>query len=74
MWYRSTTNSGGTWGLTVRLSNLGSGAPYKTASGFAFPYGDYFSMTVNASGKAYVIWGEGPSYGGPGGTWSAAGS
>jgi hypothetical protein len=74
VWYRSTTNSGGTWGLTVRLSNLGSGAPYKTANGFAFPYGDYFSMTVNASGKAYVIWGEGPSYAGPGGTWSAAGS
>jgi hypothetical protein len=58
----------------VRLSNLGSGAPYKTPSGFAFTYGDYFSMAVNSSGKAYVIWGEGPSYAGPGGTWSTTGS
>jgi hypothetical protein len=74
VWYRSTTTSGGSWGATVRLSNLGSGAPYKTPSGFAFTYGDYFSMAVNSSGKAYVIWGEGPSYVGPGGTWSTTGS
>jgi hypothetical protein len=74
VWYRSTTNSGGTWGPTVRLSNLGSGAPYKTAAGFAFTFGDYFSMAVNSVGKAYVIWGEGPNYVGPGGTWSAGGS
>jgi hypothetical protein len=73
VWYRSTTNSGGTWGTTVRLSNLGSGAPYKSAAGFAFTYGDYFSMAVNSTGKAYVIWGEGPNYVGPGGTWSASG-
>jgi hypothetical protein len=73
VWYRSTTNSGGTWGSTVRLSNLGSGAPYKTAAGFAFTYGDYFSMAVNSTGKTYVIWGEGPNYVGPGGTWSASG-
>ena len=73
VWYRSTTNSGGTWGSAVRLSNLGSGAPYKTAAGFAFTYGDYFSMAVNSAGKSYVIWGEGPSYRGPGGTWSASG-
>ena len=39
VWYRSTTNAGGTWGTTVRLSNLGSGAPYKTSSGVAFTYG-----------------------------------
>ena len=60
-------------GTTVRLSNLGSGAPYKTSSGFAFTYGDYFSMAVQA-GKSYVIWGEGPNYVGPGGTWSTIGS
>lgn len=74
VWYRSTTNSGGTWGTAVRLSNLGSGAPYKTSAGFAFTYGDYFSMAVTPSGKSFVIWGEGPNYVGPGGTWSASGS
>jgi hypothetical protein len=74
VWYRSTANSGGTWGSQVRLSNLGSGAPYKTAAGFAFTYGDYFSMAVSSTGTSYVIWGEGPGYAGPGGTWSTSGS
>lgn len=74
VWYRNTTNSGGTWSNAVKLSNLGSGAAYKTAAGFAFPYGDYFSIAVNSSGKSYVIWGEGPNYAGPGGTWSTSGS
>ena len=32
-------NSGGAWSSPVRLSNLGSGAPYKTSAGFAFTYG-----------------------------------
>jgi hypothetical protein len=75
VWYRSTTNAGGSWGTQVRLSNLGSGAPYKTSAGFAFTYGDYFSMAVGpTNGKSYVIWGEGPNYVGPGGTWSAIGT
>jgi hypothetical protein len=74
VWYESTGNSGSTWTTPVRLSNATSGAPYKTAAGFAFTYGDYFSMAVDSSGKAYVIWGEGPNYVGPGGTWSASGS
>jgi len=74
VWYRSTTNAGGSFSSTLRLSNLGSGATYKTAAGFVFPYGDYFSIAVSASGKSYVIWGEGPSYIGPGGTWSTSGS
>src|SRR5207249_1326713 len=29
---------------TPRWSDLGSGAAYKTAAGYAFPYGDYFEM------------------------------
>jgi hypothetical protein len=68
VWYRSSTNSGSSWGTAVRLSNLGSGATYKTSAGFAFPYGDYFSMAVNSAGKRYEICGEGPNYIGPGGT------
>ncbi len=72
-WYRNTTNSGGTWSTPVRLSDLGSSAPYKNPNGYAFPYGDYFEMAVDASGKAYVIWGEGTSYNGPGGSWYTRG-
>jgi hypothetical protein len=72
-WYRRTTNSGGTWSTPVRLSDLGSGALYKNSNGYAFPYGDYFEMAVDSSGTAHVIWGEGPNYNGPGGTWYTRG-
>jgi hypothetical protein len=74
VWYESTPNAGSTWTTPVRLSNASSGAPYKTAAGFAFTYGDYFSMSVSSTGTSYVIWGEGPNYAGPGGTWSSVGS
>jgi hypothetical protein len=73
-WYRRTTTGGSTWGSQVRLSDLGTGAPYKTASGYAFPYGDYMDITVNGSGANLVTWGEGPNYAGPGGTWFAKGA
>jgi hypothetical protein len=72
-WYRSTTNSGGTWSAPVRLSDLGSGAPYKNPNGYAFPYGDYFEIAVDTSGTAHVVWGEGSNYNGPGGTWYTRG-
>jgi hypothetical protein len=72
-WYRRTTNGGGTWSTAVRLSDQSGGAPYKTAAGYAFPYGDYFEMAVDSNGRNYVIWGEGASYSGPGGTWYTRG-
>jgi hypothetical protein len=72
-WYTRTTNGGSTWSTQVRLSDQGSGAPYKTSAGYAFPYGDYFEMATAASGVNYVIWGEGISYTGPGGTWYTKG-
>jgi hypothetical protein len=72
-WYRSTANGGSTWSAAVRLSDLGSGAAYKTLNGYAFPYGDYFEMAVDAAGTAHVIWGEGSSYSGPGGSWYSRG-
>lgn len=68
-WYRRTTNGGGLWSAAVRLSDLGNGAPYKNANGYAFPYGDYFEIAVASNGKAHIIWGAGSSYTGPGGTW-----
>jgi hypothetical protein len=74
VWYTSTANTGSTWTAPIRLSNATSGAPYITSAGFAFTYGDYFSMAVDPSGKTFVIWGEGPNYVGPGGTWSTSGS
>lgn len=72
-WYRQTTNSGLTWKPALRLSDLDSGAPYKDADGFLFPYGDYLEMAVDGSGINYIIWGEGSSYTGPGGSWYTRG-
>jgi hypothetical protein len=72
-WYRRTTNGGSTWAAQVKLSDATSGAPYKTANGYTFPYGDYLDLAVNASGMSFVIWAEGPNYVGPGGTWFTQG-
>ena len=57
-WYAASTNGGSSWGRQVRLSNLGSGAPYKTADGYTFTDGDYFGLAVSSTGIAHVIWGE----------------
>ena len=72
-WYRRTANGGSSWSTALRLSDEGTGAPYKTAAGYAFPYGDYFEMAVDSTGRNHVIWGEGASYDGPGGTWYTRG-
>ena len=66
-WYIRTSGHG--WKAPVRLSDAASGAPYKSAAGFVQPYGDYLGYAVSPSGTNYAIWGEGPSYAGPGGAW-----
>jgi hypothetical protein len=73
-WYRRTVDGGTTWAAQVKLSDATTGAPYKTANGYAFPYGDYMDMAVNSAGTNFVIWGEGPNYVGPGGTWYTRGA
>jgi hypothetical protein len=57
-WYAHSTDGGASWGSQVRLSNLGSGAPYKHPNGYDFTDGDYFGLTVSPTGLAHVIWGE----------------
>ena len=41
--------------------------------GFAEPYGDYFELDIDSAGQTQAIWGEGPSYVGPGNVWYARG-
>jgi len=72
-WYKRTTNGGSTWSADVRLSNLATGAPYKTVNGYNFPCGDYGEISVDSTGRNHVVWGEGISYSGPGGTWYTRG-
>jgi hypothetical protein len=67
-WYRRTIDGGDTWSEALWLSDLVSGAPYRGSDGYQFPYGDYLEIAVNGVGTNYVIWGEGDSYAGPGGS------
>ena len=75
-WYARSADGGTTWGSPVRLSNLGSGAPYKSPDGYTFPDGDYFGLAVSSTGIAHVIWGEadGSSLYCCGDTWYTKGS
>ena len=71
-WLTRTSNGGASWSAAVRLSNLGSGAPYKATSGYTFPFGDYLGLAVDSVGTNHVIWGEGDGIytgGGTGGSW-----
>jgi hypothetical protein len=68
-WYARSINRGQTWSEATRLSNLGTGADYKTADGYEFPYGDYLGFSVDAAGINHVIWGEGTSVYTGGGSW-----
>jgi len=72
-WYRRTTDGGATWDRPARLSDVAGGAPYHDGDGYRFPYGDYIEMAVDGRGHSHVIWGEGLSYIGPGGTWYTRG-
>jgi hypothetical protein len=72
-WYRRTTDGGETWSKPARLSDMTTAAPYHSADGFRFPYGDYLELAVDGDGDNHVMWGEGLSYTGPGGSWYTRG-
>jgi hypothetical protein len=69
VWYRTSTDGGATWAAPVNISDLGSGAAYKTPAGFAEVYGDYAEIGITSAGKTIAAWGEGASYDGPGAVW-----
>jgi hypothetical protein len=62
-------DGGATWAAAVKISDLGTGAPYKTANGFLEVYGDYGEIAITNTGKTIATWGEGFSWTGPGGAW-----
>ena len=69
VWFRRSDDDGRTWSAETRLSNAAGGAPYKSAAGFAHPYGDYGGIAITSAGATFAAWGEGISFAGPGGTW-----
>jgi hypothetical protein len=76
VYYRASTNGGSSWSAEAKLSQYAAGYPYKYATpkdGFAEPYGDYFELDIDGSGQTQAIWGEGPSWVGPGNVWYARG-
>ena len=68
-YYRTSTNRGQTWSAETQLSRFAPGYPYKFPEGYLEPYGDYFEIDIDGAGKTHALWGEGPSYAGPGNVW-----
>jgi hypothetical protein len=74
VYYRSSMDGGASWSAEQKVSRFVPGYTYKLATpvgGFLMPYGDYFELDVDASGRTQAIWGEGPNYAGPGNVWYA---
>jgi hypothetical protein len=72
-YYRSSTDGGRTWSAEAQPSQFAAGYAYKFADGYLEPYGDYFELDVDGAGATHALWGEGPSYAGPGNIWYARG-
>jgi len=70
---RTSTNGGATWGAEIQLSSAASGYDYILANGFRFPFGDYFSLTIDNEGATHAVWGEGRNYKSPGSIWYTRG-
>ena len=71
VFYRTSSNGGGTWSSPVRISDHpGGAAEYVNADGsFHEIYGDYGEIDITNTGKTVAVWGEGFSWTGPGNTW-----
>ena len=72
-YYRSSIDTGETWSPEAQLSQFVPGFPYKFPDGYLEPYGDYFELDVDGAGTTHALWGEAPSYAGPGNIWYARG-
>lgn len=71
VWYRSSSDGGSSWSSDIQVSQYIAGYSYITSAGFAFPYGDYTTLNLDPSGHAFLAWGEGPDYIGPGNVFTA---
>jgi hypothetical protein len=73
-YYRQSVNGGRTWSSETQLSRFVNGYDYKFSQpreGYLQPYGDYFEIDIDGAGRTHALWGEGPSYAGPGNVWYA---
>ena len=72
-YYQSSLDRGSTWSDEAQLSQFVPGYPYKFGDGYLEPYGDYFELDIDGAGQTHALWGEGPSYDGPGNVWYSRG-
>ena len=77
-YYQSSLDGGATWSAEAQLSRFVSDPVYEYKfgppnDGYAEPYGDYFELDIDGAGVTHALWGEGPSYAGPGNVWYARG-
>ncbi|MEA2506681.1 MAG: hypothetical protein QOH48_1299 [Actinomycetota bacterium] len=71
-YYRASTNGGRTWSSETQISRFVKGYDYNFLTpkdGYLQPYGDYFEIDIDGAGRTHALWGEGPSYAGPGNVW-----
>jgi len=73
VYYRNSTNGGVTWSPEIKLSSYVPGYRYIRGAGFSFPFGDYFSIAIDADGYTQAVWGEGLNFRSPGSIWYARG-
>ena len=71
--YRASTNGGASWGGEQQLSGPARGYDYILPGGFRFPFGDFFSLAIDADGATHAVWGEGRNYKSPGSIWYTRG-
>ncbi len=69
VFFRRSTDGGLDFSSTVQVSSYVPGFPYLHPNGFDLPYGDYQSMVVDDQNHTQMVFGEGPSYAGPGNQW-----
>ncbi len=69
LYYRSSTNGGASWSGESILNSYVAGYNYIFSNGFRYPFGDYFTMTIDGQNHTQAAWGEGYNYSTPGDVW-----
>jgi hypothetical protein len=69
LFFRESADGGVHFSSTVQISSFVPGYPYLHPNGYGSPYGDYFSMVVDMNNQTQMVFGEAPSYQGPGNQW-----
>ncbi|HEU0001057.1 MAG TPA: sialidase family protein [Ktedonobacteraceae bacterium] len=69
LFFRESHDGGENFSSTVQVSSFVPGYPYLYPNGYDLPYGDYFSMVVDQNNRTQMVFGEAPSYQGPGNQW-----